>query len=160
MKFKKSLIVHIATQILLLTGLPLCSVGVFILMKSESKVIIYSDEDYATIRKYKLVKKAQAANERGKGDIICANDILVVLKKFNFKCIYCYENIKTSGWHLDHYFALSQGGKNHIDNIVPACKWCNIMKHSLDGFAFIYKCRKITENNILAKMGLPEYPDK
>jgi len=31
----------------------------------------------------------------------------------------------------DHRIPLSRGGSNFIDNIVPACRPCNLRKHTL-----------------------------
>lgn len=41
------------------------------------------------------------------------------------------------------------GGKNKIDNLAPTCKWCNTMKNALDGNAFIEKCKKIVDKNLI-----------
>jgi len=51
-----------------------------------------------------------------------------VLLRDNFKCQYCGEVFPPSLLTLDHVLPLSQGGKTQWDNVVAACKACNIKK--------------------------------
>jgi len=42
------------------------------------------------------------------------------------------ELLKTTGQGLtvEHIIPLSKGGTNYIDNIVPACRFCNLSKNN------------------------------
>jgi 5-methylcytosine-specific restriction endonuclease McrA len=44
------------------------------------------------------------------------------------RCAYCGE---AGPLEADHRIPLSRGGKNTIDNILPACRKCNARKHKL-----------------------------
>lgn len=35
---------------------------------------------------------------------------------------------KPNSYHVDHHVAVRSGGTSHIDNLVPACRTCNISK--------------------------------
>ena len=39
-------------------------------------------------------------------------------------------------WHLDHYVPLSRGGEDSVNNLVPACKECNLHKSNKTGNEF------------------------
>ena len=85
----------------------------------------------------------------GKFIKVSAAEIYSVLKRFNFKCIYCGDIIQDSTWHLDHFYALARGGTNNAKNLVSSCSVCNIMKGALDGNAFHRRCKIISENFLL-----------
>lgn len=50
-------------------------------------------------------------------------------------CWYCGDELK-NGWIIEHVHPRSKGGSYHIDNLVPACRSCNVIKSnkSLDEF--------------------------
>lgn len=66
-----------------------------------------------------------------------------VKQKTGGLCFYCGEKLPPDteylddggkavtghrNWHIDHFVPLSNGGSNHISNLVPACIPCNSMK--------------------------------
>jgi len=51
-----------------------------------------------------------------------------VLLRDNYRCQYCGEIFAPSQLTLDHVKPLSHGGKTQWDNVVAACKDCNIRK--------------------------------
>lgn len=116
----------------------------------KSKIIFYSTEDYKLIEKFRLQKRISSVNQRF-DDKISIDSLLFVLKKYELKCFYCDDKLDAKFWQLDHFHARARGGKNISTNIVPTCRWCNTMKRELDGFAFLTKCKKISENNFLSK---------
>lgn len=61
-----------------------------------------------------------------------------VWNKSGGKCWYCGETLKPR-WHVDHFLPLNRVGGNIrnperdvLDNLVPACPSCNIMKSDMD----------------------------
>jgi 5-methylcytosine-specific restriction endonuclease McrA len=72
--------------------------------------------------------------------------VLTALKRLNFQCLYCGEDIIHDEWHLDHVLPLALKGKNEVNNISPTCIDCNMMKHSLQKDRFIKKCKQISAN--------------
>lgn len=68
---------------------------------------------------------------------------LEVFNMFGGKCAYCGEDLPEKGWHADHVKAISRkfwmkGNEchfpenDHIDNIFPSCRTCNLYKHCMD----------------------------
>ena len=53
---------------------------------------------------------------------------LRLLVKYGNACVYCGA---IGALHADHRVPLSRRGTNSIDNIVPACRRCNLRKHQL-----------------------------
>lgn len=49
---------------------------------------------------------------------------------FNHECAYCGN--KSEVFDKDHVVPLSKGGTHTMQNIVPACEWCNGSKHNKD----------------------------
>jgi len=102
----------------------------------------FTDKEAFDLIKYKCEEKARAANLRCKFRIN-AIDVYVVLKLYEFSCVYCNTSLNGRTWHLDHFTALSKNGKNKIENIVPSCPRCNMMKGAMDGHQFISHCKRI-----------------
>jgi 5-methylcytosine-specific restriction endonuclease McrA len=58
------------------------------------------------------------------------------MKTFDDKCAYCG---KSKVLEQDHFVPLSKGGEYTKDNIVPACKSCNVSKYNNDFFEWYLK---------------------
>jgi 5-methylcytosine-specific restriction endonuclease McrA len=110
--------------------------------------IIYSKHQEHIAKTFNCGSRASDANKRFE-DKITTIDVVNAIIRFNYKCIYCGDALKSTKWQLDHFYSRAMGGKNVFTNLVPACKWCNISKSALDGHAYIAKCKKVAENNIL-----------
>ena len=76
-----------------------------------------------------------------------------VLEKTDGHCYYCKsplpENeklytphgtvyLEIRRWHIDHILAVTKGGTDRIDNLVPACTSCNLKKHDKTAEDFIH----------------------
>lgn len=109
----------------------------------------FHKHEWDRLKRFKCQSKANAANARFKADIICSIQVYELLERFNFSCIYCSNKLEAKSWHLDHFYSKAMGGRNIVNNLAPACKWCNLMKGPLDGYAFIDRCQKIGKNNVL-----------
>lgn len=57
---------------------------------------------------------------------------------FENKCVYCGLELPLVS---DHAVPLSRGGSNSIDNIVPACKSCNSIKHTMTYDEFVERIK-------------------
>lgn len=106
----------------------------------------YELNDLGLIKKYSCDIKAKNNNKRAV-DNLSENDVLDCLKKHDFKCRYCKNDIDKNKWHLDHIRPISQYGTNTVENIAPSCKTCNIMKGAMYENDFIEKCKKIAKEN-------------
>jgi len=51
-----------------------------------------------------------------------------VLTKSRFKCFYCGALAEEKQLHVEHVFAVNDGGENDIWNLVAACRDCNYGK--------------------------------
>lgn len=57
------------------------------------------------------------------------------LKLYKGYCHWCHKKIKGTP-HADHVIALSKGGTNYIDNVVPSCAKCNLAKSAKSPLEF------------------------
>lgn len=117
---------------------------------SPNSVKIYrsesNNEDEIMIFNWLCDRKANGANSRFK-DKISKESVYQVLKLAEFKCVYCNSNLNNRDWHLDHYQPKAKGGRNVINNLVPSCRHCNMMKGSMVAEHFIKMCYRICMNN-------------
>ncbi|MES2382457.1 MAG: HNH endonuclease signature motif containing protein [Bacteroidota bacterium] len=118
----------------------------------KSETIFYTSIQIKQIVEYKIRSKVNTANRRFQESRISIHDIIVLLEKYKFRCIYCDDVLKPNTWQLDHFYSKATGGRNKHDNLAPSCKWCNMMKGALDGYAFINKCKLVSENNFFKKI--------
>jgi 5-methylcytosine-specific restriction endonuclease McrA len=60
-------------------------------------------------------------------------------------CSYCEKKIawanygapgRKGSWEVDHSIPLARGGTDHLNNLVPACTWCNREKGTMTGSEF------------------------
>jgi hypothetical protein len=62
----------------------------------------------------------------------------IVFKKNDGKCFYCNDQLTIDDeWHIEHKQPKSKGGTNDIENLVPACKSCNLKKHNKTAKEFL-----------------------
>jgi len=65
-------------------------------------------------------------------------------------CFYCETSLQYD-WEMDHYIPVSKGGKNAIENLVPACRPCNQAKKDTLPHEFVSPCRRVGENHASGK---------
>jgi hypothetical protein len=95
-----------------------------------------------------------------------------IFHKTKGKCAYCGCKINPVAFTIDHVIPRSAGGTNHTDNLLPACKSCNLAKGSGSieqlriRCKFVAKFEKKTsrdviefciENNLIDSLNLPEH---
>ncbi len=68
-------------------------------------------------------RRARMLNAEGE---FAGHDVVALLKTYGRVCFYCCEKIKK--FHLDHFIPLARGGTNWPDNLVIACRPCNLSK--------------------------------
>jgi len=79
-------------------------------------------------------RRAALANAEGAFSI---PEWKLVVKEYNNLCAYC--NTKNENLQIDHVVPLSRGGRNSIDNIVPACGSCNSSKRDKTLIVWMYE---------------------
>lgn len=68
------------------------------------------------------VKKTEQRIPRNK---ISHEDRIAILKKTDFRCHICGQEVTEKNFHADHISAHSKGGDNDIGNYLPSCSYCN-----------------------------------
>lgn len=83
----------------------------------------------------------------------------IVHRKCGGHCAYCGTPLPEKGWHVDHIQAHRRRGTNEMANLHPACRQCNLFKHTfgLEGFraeleAQIERARKYSVNFRMAEL--------
>jgi len=84
--------------------------------------------------------KAQQHNRRARkraaGGKITQADVSRILTAQKWKCAYCRQNLRRTGYHLDHIFPLARGGSNAASNHQATCPPCNLSKRDHDPIYF------------------------
>ena len=70
------------------------------------------------------------------------DDLLELVKSAKGYCYWCGKRHQKD-YHIDHYIPLSKGGSNTIENLVVACKSCNLKKHAKEPIAFANSIGKL-----------------
>lgn len=98
---------------------------------------VVAEENRKSLR---LKRRAQSAKRRcwigGSGINYTPCDIEAQYAGQGGKCYWCEESLATTGYHIDHVVPLSRGGSNHPDNIVLACRSCNLRKADILPWTF------------------------
>lgn len=69
------------------------------------------------------------SNKLGISMEVTASEIRLLLNVFDGCCAYCSKRPeKARNLHLDHLVAISEGGRNTLANLIPACNSCNSKK--------------------------------
>ena len=77
---------------------------------------------------YAIYTRERQARIKQNGGSHTAQQWLEKRRAYDRRCAYCSQQVKRPT--KDHVIPLSRGGTNDIDNIVPACKYCNARKHT------------------------------
>ena len=48
-----------------------------------------------------------------------------IAPKTGYKCHWCGKGLRGGNWTADHVRPKANGGKNTVDNLLPACSFCN-----------------------------------
>ena len=108
--------------------------------------------DTRTVELLRLIKPLLSRLQNGKqragkaGDVIDPVDLLLHWHENlidPFKCFYCARDLEGKDWHLDHGNSLSRGGSHRIENLVPACKRCNLRKNKKHWHEFMPADRRV-----------------
>jgi 5-methylcytosine-specific restriction endonuclease McrA len=67
----------------------------------------------------------------------------LLLKRHRFSCFYCGTKLQPANRTLDHKIPLSRGGRNTINNVVPACRPCNQRKMRMTTKEFLARIKRI-----------------
>ena len=83
---------------------------------------------------------------------------VLVHRKYGGRCAYCGREIAYTEMQIDHLIPKRSGGKDDIDNLMPACRLCNHYKRaeSLENFRKMISeiPKKLGEREYIFKVGM------
>lgn len=129
-----------------------------IIIKKSIGSSLLTPENEATLYNFKCDQKASSANSRCV-EKLTAVEVFRTLSIHQFKCVYCGIDLIHGHWHLDHFKSIARGGKNVLENVVPSCGVCNIMKGVLEGDQFFNMCKTVA-NNYMFKPWIEELSER
>lgn len=104
-----------------------------ILSHAESKIRVIQKKE--NLYQHRVLRRARENNASGEHSI---EYIEYLHRKQNGKCVACSTDIST-GYHVDHIYALARGGSNDKSNIQLLCRTCNSSKGAKDPIEFLQK---------------------
>jgi hypothetical protein len=60
-----------------------------------------------------------------------------VLKREDYKCFYCLQELQKDDFYLDHLLPQTKGGQNYKTNLVASCRTCNTRKNATESEEFL-----------------------
>lgn len=110
-------------------------------------------------QKGRLGRARRSVAVKANGGKITLEEKASLLRAQEGLCFYCGESLVDQDggtrYHCDHFVALTNGGRDDLENSVLACTRCNLLKNSDDGRYFIRRARSlqlIKDPSRLAKM--------
>jgi 5-methylcytosine-specific restriction endonuclease McrA len=104
-------------------------------MKEKNRTWYKNNKDKSSA--LTMRKKARKFNALGNG--ISAEQANKLKEETGFRCVYC--GVKSNHLHIDHVEPISRGGRNDIDNAVPACPSCNKRKNNTSLLMFFWRMK-------------------
>jgi len=71
-----------------------------------------------------------------------------ILKREDYKCFYCLQELQRDDFYLDHLLPQTKGGQNYKTNLVASCRTCNTKKNATESEEFlmqVYRKSLITQ---------------
>jgi HNH endonuclease len=86
-------------------------------------IIIKADGSVETASAYTAADVARITHDRVP---LTLDERVAILRRDGYRCRYCGR--KRGPWHVDHVQPVILGGTNDPDNLVAACRACNLKK--------------------------------
>jgi 5-methylcytosine-specific restriction endonuclease McrA len=103
--------------------------------EANREILSKKQREYSKTEKGRIVEKVSQQNRRylkryntNPGDKLTAKQIKYLTEIYTH-CVYCDTELTPDNTHIDHVHPLSKGGSHSIDNVVLACKDCNLRKN-------------------------------
>lgn len=89
----------------------------------------------ANIEICRAYTRNRSARRKAAAGTHTASDIRDIMRMQRSKCAYCKDSLR-GGFHVDHIYPLSKGGRNDRANLQLTCATCNTSKGALDPLDF------------------------
>jgi 5-methylcytosine-specific restriction endonuclease McrA len=76
--------------------------------------------------RYRMISKRHRVRRLGIKAELTVDQWLSAIEVFDSRCAYCLRKLDVC--ETDHVVAISRGGTDNQDNVVPACGPCNVKK--------------------------------
>jgi 5-methylcytosine-specific restriction endonuclease McrA len=104
-------------------------------VRAANKAYAQSHPEVAVVKRHR--RRERVSGQPG----FTAQEWRALLEAHQHRCAYCFESARLQ---VEHKVPIARGGKNTIDNIVPACARCNTRKHLLTDEEF---CARLAAEN-------------
>jgi 5-methylcytosine-specific restriction endonuclease McrA len=84
-----------------------------------------------------LQESERRARKAASGGTITLEAWKIRCHAFHYQCYLCGEQLDERTVTMDHVMPLSRGGSHTIENVAPACGFCNCSKHNLTVTEFV-----------------------
>lgn len=100
-----------------------------------------------------IVRRMKRPSDAPRKRTLKTKDIRAIVAKSNGHCWYCGDLLLAGNCHIDHMIPTHSGGTDEDDNLVGACRTCNLVKGHRDMEHF---------RNLMARrsMGRPVFTDE
>lgn len=69
-----------------------------------------------------------------------------IFMKYEGICQYCGESVSALNFNIDHFYPVSLGGDNRVENLVLACRYCNAFKLNTSPEELVKKIRRVFDD--------------
>lgn len=90
---------------------------------------------FGKIRSVVNTANCYARTKFGIEDELALQDWISILDEFDHACAYCQK--RGVRMEMEHMTPLTRGGAHHRDNVVPACRQCNVRKSNRNIWEFL-----------------------
>lgn len=106
----------------------------------------FKTQDRAIRAYHKLQERAAKTGNKVE---VSLDEVKAMFNAFDGICIYCgaQEDPNGSTFHVDHVVARSQGGADHINNLVIACPTCNCKKNNKPVVSYFFDDDRFKDEN-------------
>ena len=94
--------------------------------RKESKKYRTSHKEY-----FKIAREKYTAKKKTLPASLTVKQWKQIKQSFDNKCAYCGRELPLT---KDHFIPVTKNGEYTLNNIVPACRSCNVSKHNKDFF--------------------------
>lgn len=99
-------------------------------MKKYQKTLRGKAATKAANHNQRVKKKNNGVKKKNNGGSFTVDEWIALCAEFNNRCAYCGSEVPfIEALSADHVVPIVDGGRNDINNIVPACMYCNLTKN-------------------------------